>query len=91
MKTIRQINIENRPNYLFNDLTNINDFDPSFLNIDEVLFKSDKLIMHDMKYIKNLNSSDSLYLVFNNLDAHIEKSGRNRHLTLASTEKKKIC
>ena len=26
-------------------MTNINDFDPSLLNIDEVLFKSNKLIM----------------------------------------------
>ena len=64
MKTIRQINIENRPNYFFNDMTNINDFDPSLLNVNEVLFESNKLIMYDIKYIKNLNSSDSLYLVF---------------------------
>ena len=66
MKTIRQINIENRLNYLFNDMTDINDFDPNLLNI-EVLFESNELIMYDIKYIKNLNSSDSLYLVFNNL------------------------
>ena len=66
MKTIRQINIENRQNYLFNDMTDINDFDPNLLNI-EVLFESNELIMYDIKYIKNLNSSDSLYLVFNNL------------------------
>ena len=63
MKTIGQINIENRHNSFFNDMTNINNFDPSLLNIDEVLFESDKLIMYDIKYIKNLNSSDCLYLV----------------------------
>ena len=62
MKTVRQINIESRQNYFFNDMTNINDFGPSLLNIDEVLFESDKLIMYDIKYIKNLNP-DSLYLV----------------------------
>ena len=90
MKTIRQINIENRQDYLFNDMTDINDFDPNFLNIDEVLFESNELIMYDIKYIKNLNSSDSLYLVFNNLYAYIEKSGENRYLTFASTEKYKI-
>ena len=48
----------------FNDMTNINDFDPSLLNVDEVLFESNKLTMYDIKYIKNLNSSDSLYLAF---------------------------
>ena len=65
MKTRRQINIENRQNYFLNDMTNINDFDPSLLNIIEVLFESNELIMYDIKYIKNLNSSDSLYLFFN--------------------------
>ena len=74
MKTIRQINIENRQAYFFNEMTNINDFNPSLLNIDEVSFKSDELIMCDIKYIKNLNSLNSLYLVFNNLNAYIEES-----------------
>ena len=82
--------MENRQGYFFNDITNINDFDPSLLNIDEVLFKSNKLIMYDIKYIKKLNSLNSLYLVFNNLDAYIEKSGENRYLILTSTEKHKI-
>ena len=89
MKTIRQINIENRQNYFFNDMNNINDFDPALLNIDQVLFESNKLVMYDIKYIKNLNP-DSLYLVFNNLDAYIEKSGENRYLIFASTDKNKI-
>ena len=75
MKTIRKINIENRQNFFFNDMTNINDLDPGLLNIDEVLFESNELIIYDIKYIKNLNSADSLYLAFNNLDAYIEKSG----------------
>ena len=29
MKTIKQVNIENRQNYFFNDLTNISEFDPT--------------------------------------------------------------
>ena len=86
MKTIRQINIENRQNYFFNHMTNINDFDPSLLNIDEVLFESDELIMYDIIYIKDFNV-DSLYLVFNNLDAYIEKSGENRYLIFFQQKK----
>ena len=46
--------------------------------------------MYDIKYIKNLNSLNILYLAFNNLDAYIEKSGENRYLIFASTEKNKI-
>ena len=90
MKTIRKINIENRQGYFFNDMTNINDFDSSLLDIDEVSFKSNELIMYDIKCIKNLNSLNSLYLVFNNLDAYIEESGENRYLLFASTEKNTI-
>ena len=33
-------------------MTNISDFDPSLLNIDQVLFESNELIMYDIKYIK---------------------------------------
>ena len=86
MKTIRQVNIENRQNYFFNDMTNISDFDPSLLNIDQVLFRR-KLISYEIKYIKNLNSSNSFYLVFNNLDAYFETSGENKYLIFTSTEK----
>ena len=46
--------------------------------------------MYDIKYIKNLNHLNTLYLAFNNLDAYIEKSGENRYLIFASTEKNKI-
>ena len=90
MKTIRQINIENRQGCFFNEVANINDFDQSLLNIDEVSFKNDELIMYNIKYIKNLNSLNTLYLVFNNLDAYIEKSGGNRYLIFTSTEKNKV-
>ena len=54
-------------------MTNINDIDLSLLNIDKISFKNDELIMYDIKYIKELNSLNTLYLVFNNLDAYIEK------------------
>ena len=62
---------------------------PGLLNIDQVLFGSDKLIMYGIKYIKGLNSSNSFYLVFNNLDVYITKSGENRYLIFASIDKNK--
>ena len=75
MRTVRQVNIKDRQNYFFHDMTNIGDLDLSLLNIDHIAFKSNDSIIYEIKYIKNLNSSNSLYLVFNNLDAYIEKSG----------------
>ena len=66
--TTRQLNIEDRSGYFFSDMNNILDFDPSLLNIDEVSFRNDKLIMYDIKYITNLNRLNALYFLFNNLD-----------------------
>ena len=39
MRTIRQVNIKNKQNYFFSDMTNIKDFDPSLL---DVKFKQQK-------------------------------------------------
>ena len=85
MKTIRQVNIKNSQNYFFNDITNIKNFDTSLLNIHQVSFENNDTVIYDIKYIKNLDSSNSLYLIFNDLDAYIEKSGENKYLIFAST------
>ena len=50
-------------------MINIRDFDPSLLDIDLITFKSNDLIIYDIKYIEDFNSSNTLYLVFDNLDA----------------------
>ena len=71
-------------------MTNISDFDVSLLNIDQIAFKSNDSIIYDIKYIKNLNSPNSLYLVFNGLDTYIEESGENKYLIFASTNKNEI-
>ena len=90
MKTVRRKNITSRPGYFFNDMTNINDFDPILLNIDRVVFKNDELTMYDIKYIKNMDSLNTLYLVFDNVDTYIEENNRNKYLILASTKKNKL-
>ena len=59
---------------IFNDMTNISDFDPSLLNADSIEFKNNISIIYDIKFVKNLNSSNSLYLLYNNLNAYIEKN-----------------
>ena len=46
MRTIKQVNIENRQNYFFNEITNISDFDPGVLNIDQTSFESKELIFY---------------------------------------------
>ena len=90
MRTITQVNIKNRQNYFFNDMTHIGDYDLSLLNIDQIAFKSNDSIIYDIKYIKNLNGSNSLYLVFNKLDVYIEKNGENKCLIFPSTDKNQM-
>ena len=38
MRTLRHVNIKNRPYFFFNSSTNIKNFDPSLLSIDQVSF-----------------------------------------------------
>ena len=40
MITIKQINIENRPYYFYNDMINIKNVDPSLLSIDKYHLKA---------------------------------------------------
>ena len=64
-------------------MTNIKHFDPSLLNINQVSFENNDSVIYYIKYFKNLDSTNFLYLVFNNLDAYIEKSGANKYLIFA--------
>ena len=95
MKTLRHINVENRPYYFFNSMTNIKNFDPSSLSIDQELFKkSTDCVIYYIEYFKNLNSSNYSYLVFNNVDAYIEcnsteENNENKYLIFDSTDENK--
>ena len=46
MKALRQTNIKNSQNYFFNDLTNIKNFDPSLLNIDQISFENNDSVIY---------------------------------------------
>ena len=84
---------------------NIKNVDPSLLDIDKIPFKSTDDVIYHIEYItmksrdKNIDSANSLYLIFNNLDGYIEcnstecnsseESNENKYLIFASTDKKK--
>ena len=50
IKQIKQINIKNRPYYFFNDII-IKNFDPSFLSIGKISFKSTDAVIYNIRYI----------------------------------------
>ena len=67
-------------------MTNIENFDSS---IDKISFKSTDSVIYDIKYFKNYDSANSLYLIFNNVDGYTEESHENKYLIFASTNKNK--
>ena len=76
-------------------MTNIKKyFNPNLLSIDQRLVKSTDCIIYDIEYFKNLDSSNSLYLVFNHVDVYIEcnfseEYNENKYLVFALTYKNK--
>ena len=93
MIAFRQVNIKNRPHYLFNDMTNIKNFHPSLLSIYQISFKSTDVI-YQIEYIKSLDGENHLYLIFNNVHGYTEcnsteESNENKYLIFASTDKNK--
>ena len=64
-------------------MTNIKNFDLSLLSIDKISFKSTDFVIYDIKYFKNLDSANFLYLIFNIVDGYIEESNENKYLIFA--------
>ena len=68
----------------------------NLLSIDKISFKSIDAVTYHIKYITmksldhiNIDSENSLYLVFNNVDGYTEKNNGNKYLIFASTKKNK--
>ena len=74
------MNIKNRRNYFLNSMINIKNFDPSLLSIEQISFKSTDSVIYDIKYFKNFDSANSIYLIFDNVDGYIEESNENKYL-----------
>ena len=73
---IKNISLENRTYYFFNDIINMKDFDPNDIKIDEKSYKNNLTyytgyvtIKKDLKiYIVN-----SLYLILNSVNGYFEE------------------
>ena len=88
--------MENRSYYFFNDMINIKNFDIKLLNIDKISFKSTDAVIYNIRYITmksldhvNIDSKNSLYLIFDNVDGYIKEKIGNKYLIFASTDKNK--
>ena len=86
MKTIKTLNIEDKPEYFFTSMTNINDFDPKLLLINETKTFKSRSTMFEISYCEENNTP---YVVFDNIECVFIKSGINSYLVFCETEENK--
>ena len=84
---IRQLNIEGRTYYFYNDLINIKNFNSNNPKIDKT-----GVLGNDVYYIDyitkkpqwNVNSVSPLYLMINKIKGHFEEVDGNKYLIISS-------
>ena len=70
MKTIKRLNIQDKPGYFFMNMANINSFDSELLTTDDFTIFKDGSIMFDSSYCEENNRA---HIVFNNVECILEK------------------
>ena len=83
MKAIKGLKIEDKPGYFFTDITNINNFEPNLLIINETVVLNSGSTMYEISYNKECNTP---YFVFNNMTCVFRKSGQNKYLVFCETQ-----
>ena len=86
MKTLKRLNIKDKPDYYFMNVTNIDDFDLEFLLFNRFTIIDDLSIMFDVNYCQENNTP---HVVFNNIECVFKKSGIFSYLIFCETEKNK--
>ena len=90
MRVMKQINIENRTYYFYNDINDLKNFDAGLLKIDKKSYWG--IDIHNIRYIKknkiddckNINSANHLYLNITHANWYIEEKGVNKYLVFDS-------
>ena len=94
MGNIKEINIKNRTYYFFDDIINIEDFDPNLLKVDEKSYKNINIYyigyitIKDYDYVK-IKSVNPLSLIISEVDGHIKEKNGNKYLIFNSVDKNK--
>ena len=91
MVQVREVNIKNRT-YFFDDMINIEVFDPDLLKIDKKTYKNIDIYYIGYITIKNIDdyeyiySVNPLYLIIGEVDGHIEEKNGSKYLVFDSTD-----
>ena len=84
MKTVKKLNIKDKPGYVFMNMANINNFDPNILVINEFTIFENSSIIFEINYCQE---NITLHIVFNNIDCVFRKSCVFSYLIFCETEK----
>ena len=80
--------------YFFNDIINMKIFDPNNVKIDEKSYKNfliyyiGYVTIKDSKYV-NINSVNSLYLIFDKMNEYFEQINGDKYLALVPINESK--
>ena len=89
MGNIKKINVKNRTYYFFDDMINIEDFNPNLLKIDRKSYKNidiyyiGYITVKDSYYVK-INSVNPLYLIISEADGYIKEKNGSKYLVFDS-------
>ena len=89
MGNIKQINIENRTYYFFNDMINIDDFCLNLLKIDEKSYYIGYITIRKIDYYENIYSVNPFYLITGKVVEFIKEKNESRYLDFDSTNENK--
>ena len=92
---MKQINIENRTYYFYNDQINLKDFDARLLKVDKKDYNEIDIYYIGYVTVKkiancnNINSVNPLYLMINEMIGHFEEKNENKYLVLDNVDENK--
>ena len=89
---VTNVNIKNRTYYFFNDIIDIENFNPINIKTDEKSYKN--ILIYYIGYViikeyVKINSVNPLYLMFNKMNGYFEESYGNKYLALVPTNESK--
>ena len=95
MGTVKQMNIQNRTYYFYNDIIDLENFKSNLLKIDKKSYKD--IGIYNIGYItiktivdcENIYSVNPLYLRINHASGYIEEKGVNKYLIFDFTDENK--
>ena len=99
MGNIKQVNINNRTYYVFNDMLKtfkIKYFDSSLIKIDKKSYKNignyniDYITIKKNDDYESISSVNPLYLIIGEADGYIKENNGNKYLVFTSTDVNKI-